>query len=383
MKVEYWTYERCAEEALKYSSRTEFAHFSGSAYNKARKKMWINDICSHMIKKDNSKWNKDKIIKEMENYKSLHEIRMNNNSLYSAIFRYKLGDIVHNQFGRTGNKYKRCIYSYEFHDNHVYVGLTYNLEKRHKDRIKKENDAVTKHTKNNNIIPIIKQLTEYIPVDEAVKLEGFYVEKYRKDGWIILNRTKTGGIGGDVIKWTKAACIKEAIKYNTKKEFREKSSSCYVTCKEKKWLKDVCSHMKIIYKNYSYDECKKIALKYDNVNQFIINEPNVNEKIKRCEWYELRSHMKKTRKSVSEYTIEYCKNIAKKYTTLKEFRLNNRYIYDIIRKNNWNNIVMSELKTINKPINSPSSLERLFFFISRISVTALTIINSFFFIRTL
>ena len=33
---------------------------------------------------------------------------------------------------KTGSKYKRCIYVCEFSDNHAYVGLTYNFEKRKK-----------------------------------------------------------------------------------------------------------------------------------------------------------------------------------------------------------------------------------------------------------
>ncbi len=36
-----------------------------------------------------------------------------------------------------GNKFKRCIYAYEFSDNYVYVGLTLNLDKRNNRHLKK------------------------------------------------------------------------------------------------------------------------------------------------------------------------------------------------------------------------------------------------------
>ena len=50
-----------------------------------------------------------------------------------------------------------------------------------------------------NLIPIIKQLTEYIPVKDAIKLESKYLRKYVNEGWIALNRCKTGGIGSSSI----------------------------------------------------------------------------------------------------------------------------------------------------------------------------------------
>ena len=39
----YWTYERCYEEAQKYESRGEYARGSHSAYNSANKNKWLDD----------------------------------------------------------------------------------------------------------------------------------------------------------------------------------------------------------------------------------------------------------------------------------------------------------------------------------------------------
>ncbi len=49
--VGYWTKEKCQEEALKYNTITTFMKGSSSAEQAARKKGWMDEICSHMIKR--------------------------------------------------------------------------------------------------------------------------------------------------------------------------------------------------------------------------------------------------------------------------------------------------------------------------------------------
>lgn len=58
----YWTYEKCKEESLKYDNRKDFKENSSSAYNTSLKNNWLNDICKHMIQKRKPKYNKQKSI---------------------------------------------------------------------------------------------------------------------------------------------------------------------------------------------------------------------------------------------------------------------------------------------------------------------------------
>jgi len=92
------------------------------------------------------------------------------------------------------------IYVYDISDNHVYVGLTYNLDNRKKNRKKDVKDAVTLYIMETNLIPIIKKLTNYIPVEEAIEMEKYYHDKYLNNGWDMLNRMKVGGLGGSKFK---------------------------------------------------------------------------------------------------------------------------------------------------------------------------------------
>ena len=46
---EYWTKDKCATEALKYKSKSEFFKNNSNVYGVSCQGGWINEICSHMV----------------------------------------------------------------------------------------------------------------------------------------------------------------------------------------------------------------------------------------------------------------------------------------------------------------------------------------------
>jgi len=175
---------------------------------------------------------------------------------------------------RIGNRMFRCVYVYEFSDNSAYIGLTYNLEKRNIGRKTQLYDAVTKHISETNLIPELKQLSEYIPINKATSLENEYIKKYRNNGWKILNKTKGGEIGSGERIWTKELCQKEALKYNTKSEFYYFSNKVYAAAQRYGWLDEICQHMKPQIHHWTIDEVKYEALKYSARYEFTKNNKN-------------------------------------------------------------------------------------------------------------
>lgn len=296
-----WTYDLCLEYALECSTKSEFINKYKTAYSAAKKYNWIDTICSHMP--------------------------------------------------LTGNRYNKCIYSYEFPDNSVYVGLTYSIEDRQKNRDNRKNDSVTKYISETGLQPIRKQLTEYVPVDEAKILEGEYVNKYKLSGWNILNKVKTGAIGGCVVKWTKENCQKEALKYNTKADFRDESSSAYVTAKNRRWLNDICQHMIELKQPNGYwtkERCREVCIKYKKFSIFAKENQSCYTVVSRNGWQEeLCSHMLNTKRASNDYyNIDVCRNIVKKCKNKEEFKkkYNGAYKYSI--RHNFFNEITSHL---NKP----------------------------------
>lgn len=290
----YWTKERCAGEAIKYSSRKKFATNSNSAYQSAKKNGWLDEICEHIPKKEikpNGYWTIERCISEAQKYKNRKEFIKNSYSAYQISLRngwidivcknlpgwmpkgywtkekckeeaakyktrvdFELGSSSACQISRRNNwideicshmeilgtKYKRCIYAMEFDDNHVYIGLTYNLNERFRNHIKDEKrnrSSVIKHIKKTGLVPVIKQVTEYIDVKEAKLMEEEKKNEYLENGWNILNKAKCGAIGSNTLFWTLDKCIDEAKNHENLKSFRKNKSGAYGSARRNGWLK--------------------------------------------------------------------------------------------------------------------------------------------------
>ena len=191
----YWIFDKCKEEALKYDTKLEFKNNSKAYYSAARN-FWIDEICSHMPDRY-YKYSKEECLIEALKYKTRTDFRKNSISIFGCSVKNNWVDEICSHMVLIGNKYNRCIYAAEFSDNHVYVGLTYNMENRIKEHIKKgRKSSVYNHILNTGLIPEFKKLTEYLDVNIASKLEGDKLEEYIKNGWISLNKNKCGAIGG-------------------------------------------------------------------------------------------------------------------------------------------------------------------------------------------
>jgi predicted GIY-YIG superfamily endonuclease len=194
-----WTEEKCRTVALKYQHRIEFQQGDKKAYESAKHNGWLENVCRHMKfkKLPNGHWNNVENCRNRAlEYKTKTEFCKFSPHVYTISLKSGWLDDICQHMIPVGSKYKRCIYAYEFSDNHVYVGLTYNIVKRQYIRNSDERDSVTIHMKMTGLVPIRKQLTEYVSVENAIKLERETLNKYVSEGWIPLNRCKTGGIGG-------------------------------------------------------------------------------------------------------------------------------------------------------------------------------------------
>ncbi|MFA5207104.1 MAG: hypothetical protein WC428_00240 [Candidatus Paceibacterota bacterium] len=286
----YWSKENCMIEALKYSTRSEFKFNSPSAYCSARKNDFLLEICSHMIK--------------------------------------------------LGNISKRCIYAYEFSDNHVYVGLTCNIKKRMIWRKNNSKDAVTKHINNTGLSPQFIQLTDYLSINDASEMEGVFLENYKNNGWKLLNVAKTGGIGGNHLIWTFDKCKNEALKYNLRNDFRINSGSAYNSAQRNLWLNEICSHMKKYEREIilSFDICEKEALKYNTKKEFSTKSSSIYSTSVKNGWIDkICGHMQKLPYNTIYWIKERCADAAQQCKTKTEFAKMYGGAYYNARKNNWLN----------------------------------------------
>lgn len=233
----YWTKEQCQNVALKCEYRKEFQIKFHSAYSKALKNNWLDEICSHM----------------------------------SSI----------------GDKYRRCVYVFEFKESKTcYVGLTCNLIRRAKTHMLK--GPVHDFIKNNNESFELKQLSDYIKADKAQTLEGKYLERYKNNGWVILNSIKAGGLGGlSTNKYDINKCRVLALECKTRWEFNQKYNKEYQACLKNNWLDEICSHMVEKKKNRYWDNferCLEVAKKCKNKTEFIKKYDSAYRYSKKNDW---------------------------------------------------------------------------------------------------
>lgn len=243
-----WTLETCVSDALNYSTLKEWRINSGSAYTTACAKNWLNQCIKHMIP--------------------------------------------------LGSRFKRMIYAFEFSDMSVYVGLTFNIKNRvtehlNPKRIKKS--TVYKHIEKTGITPVVKHLTKYINSNIAILKENEFLEKYKNKGWNILNRVRTGALGGNVVFWNKERCIADALRFKTRNDWRKNSATAYNVARKNKWSKECYKHMLTLIKPHGYwtlNKCIIDALQYKTKTEWRNNSSSAYSISLKKGWFnECTQHM--------------------------------------------------------------------------------------------
>jgi len=388
-----WSKERIIELAKSFTTIADFRINENSAYVIAKNKKWLKEATSHMTPL-NIQWTDQMIIDEAKKYKTRSEFDIKSPSACTIARARKLMDIACAHMDRVGNITKRLVYAYEFPDNSVYVGLTYNKSRRHNDHTSKAKSPVYKKKIELKFEPLMKIISDsYIDAESARNLEEQTILLYKSKGWLILNSIKAGGLGGtktagERLYQDKNACQLEALKYSTKKDFREGNAYAYRRASDLQCLDEVCSHMKL--RSLSFEECSLEAKKYKNISDFLANSKRAYHRAHRMGWIDkICSHMNRYRKwtsslvadeakkystrgkfatnaptayayaSLNKILEKVCKHMkpvyikwteemvskeALKYKTHKDFRLNSPKAYESAKNNGWYKKVTSHLK---------------------------------------
>lgn len=322
---EYST-EQLREIASVCKTHAEFRTKYPGAYSSAKNKNILDKICHHMppLRKNT----RSSIPLTFENCKRIaNDIKsrsefqkFENGRWYQYAKRNNVLDEICEHMPRRGNKKKRCIYAAEFNDNSVYVGLTYFTKRRWSDHLRDKNSAVNIYIKEKSSEPEWKQLTDYMDYQEASIQEGVWKEIYAKEGWTILNRAKTGALGGSQ-GYTKEEVLNMAKKFSSLKEFNENAPGYYQSgYRSDYWeeIKEICKPLQRI--KYTEEELKKIASDYTDITDFYNERHGAYEAIKRLgKMEEYCGHMSNERHR-HRWTDDEIMTVARLCHTLKEFR---------------------------------------------------------------
>lgn len=268
-----WTKDNCRKVALQYNSRGEFSKNSRTCYTISARNKWLDDICSHMkfIKKRSGYWTFNKCKEVALKCDSQKEFYKNFRMAYESAKKNDWLDDIRTHFKIVGNRYERLIYAILFKDKSVYIGLTHDVEKRYWQHLNREYGTVYKHMDKTGLVPNCIKLTPLLDINSAKLEEKKFVEKYKNDGFFILNKAKTGALGSSIKKWGFEECKNEALKYKSRNEFCIQSSGAYQSSIKNKWLDELCSHMVLKYKPngyWTYNTCKESSSTCKNKEEF-------------------------------------------------------------------------------------------------------------------
>jgi len=264
---------------------------SRSNYNRAVKN---NTVCRSCWFKSRQKYTNEEIIEESRKYRYPIEFVKGNKKMYDVAVNRGILDRLEYKEGYIGDIKHRLVYVYEFLDMSVYVGLTYNFEKRKLEH-SSGGTSVSKHIVKTGLIPSVKVLSDnYISGDDARILEQELISEYKKEGWNILNVRPGGDLGGNNIKWTDDKIIK--------------------ILKNNKYINDV------------YNELPYCAIKrgrdcglFDKYGKHLISLSRTFEN--------------------DDEIISLCKQ----YNTKKELRLNDRSLYHVVLQRNLQDRAFSHM----------------------------------------
>lgn len=292
-KVITYTDEEILNEGSKYDSPTDFEKGNPNMYSVAVKHK-LNKVINYKKGYKMTYYTDEDIINGGLKYDNPVDYFKNEQNMYCAGQRRGLLNQIKYKVGYIGNRIKRLVYVYEFLDNSVYIGLTYNEKKREIEHSIKGKTTVSKHIVKTGLTPIKKIISDgYIDAHIAQEMENDLITEYRLNGWNILNKVKGGALGGNTLKWTEEV-IRERIKE--------------------------CNYVEDIIKKFGdgFVRAAKRQGIYDSITKDLPNRVNY-------------------------YNKKTAIDTAKNYITRKEFKKDYSGLYSVIIKNKWGNDVFKHM----------------------------------------
>lgn len=262
-----WTYEKCYEAAKQFTCRSEFAYNNNPAYKASFKKGWINDYNWFVEKqKPRGYWTYNNCYKAAKECTSKVDMYNKYPTAYERAKKNMWFD-DYTWFVKDVNPYSDVdnVYAYFFNKQHaVYIGRTINLSSRNTEHHTR-GTVFNFATENNIDIPEMIVLESGFNVLVGLEKEDYYVNKYKSEGWNVINKAKTGkqsgSLGGIIHKLSYEKCYNIAKQYSNIRDFRKNSNNVYSKSHKMGWIKDYTWFEPLKKPNgyWDYNRCYEVA----------------------------------------------------------------------------------------------------------------------------
>lgn len=393
----YWgVHENCLKDAAQYSTLGSWEKHSAAAVSTARKNKWLESCVVHMDPRapSNLKWTKKLILDDARRYRAISDWRENSPGAYKAAHRTKiLGEITANMSSvisqgeyqvtkfllergikfETQKRFSDCrdktylpfdFYLPKFNLLIEFQGVQHRKGWRRDDGDAKNiarRDAIKKSYASNNSYHFIEiwslkevstVLTNALEVIEQNNGRKLSLEKKILSP-SELNSLLTLGI------WTLEKCKEDAIRFKTKSEWAKNSSGAHSASYANGWIDECCAHMAVLWeKKWTIETCKADAIKYGTKGDWQKNSAAAYMAAHKKGWTpECCIHMKEGRKPNGFWSMERCRQDAKKFDSRLSWRLNSPSGYATAKAKGWFEKCCAHMKVTRKP-NGYWTLER-------------------------
>lgn len=243
-----WTYEKCLEEAKKYNTKMEFRENSANAYNAACKHKWIKEFVWLMdICKPQNYWTYERCHEEAKKYTCRVDFQRGKRGAYKAALRNGwLEEYTWMQTPPSRNR--KWTYETCYEEAKKYTSFTDFMNAATKAVVyAKKNGWLDEYTwivrerKCNGYWDYehcLEEAKKYTSRNQFQKENGSCYQVCMKNGWLddytwIPKRKKVDS------KWTKDLCFEIGRKFKTKVDFERKEKGCYLAAMRAGWLKEM------------------------------------------------------------------------------------------------------------------------------------------------
>lgn len=253
-----YTREVCFELAKKYRTRTEFRLGVYQAWKVAKANGWLDDYTwFHSVPHRTD----EEIEKRARKFTRLVDFQRKDNAAYNmARYRGLLPKFtwLSKNVEAAARHYKDAVYVYEFTNTHsAYIGRS--IEPKHRDsRHRKPGDSVYEYAKARGVeVPPMKFLCDGVEPHTGAVKECEFMEEYKKNGWILLNKCKGGSLGQiGTGHLTHDKCISTAKKYEYIKDFMHDHMSMYTKMRATGWIAE-CPWLKYVLPRKKAERAKR------------------------------------------------------------------------------------------------------------------------------
>ncbi|MCR5314331.1 MAG: GIY-YIG nuclease family protein [Bacteroidaceae bacterium] len=344
-KVHKYTKEKI-EGIVKHhncTTYTDLRRVNDYAYKIAKVNNWLKELGLIEKKHEDGYWTEDRVWLVARQYTNKNDFSKHESVAYKWASYYglleKMDWMRSPTYDERRENHDSEVYAFIDKENRVvYVGLSIDSNVRKKNHKYDKKSAVKKYRWKQT--PIFLILKKNLTIDESAYWEDYYKEKYRNEGYKVLNVARTGlgssSIGG-ISKWSSREDVfKESHNYRSRSEFKKQAGGAYHHALSNGWLDEMhwLQRPKREIK-WTYERVVEESRKYQYKGDFHKGSPSAYQVASEKGWLKAMTWFKEKRKPNNFWTKERVFKESRKYSNKKEFEKNAKTAYWWATREGW------------------------------------------------